>query len=161
MGITIDEDGLMWVLTNDGMSEVRSYAIGTNTWSTKGNLNGGGSDVYSQSMFFYGTVTGPPTDGDLLSKKFSIYFDGNSAKLKKAAKRAIVRKLNSLGDGAAIDRVVIKSYIAGSVTWEDLAVDRFRAVKNFLAKGSVTPRAVREGFRRLRHSKLLSFMLTR
>lgn len=102
MGITVDEDALMWVLTNDNFSEVRSYNVMTNTWSTKSDLLVGGSDVYSQSMFFYGTVGGLPTGDDVLSKKFSVNFDGNSAELTKAAKRAIVRKLNSLGDGAGI-----------------------------------------------------------
>lgn len=142
MGITLDEDGLMWVLTNDVQSEVYSYDIGTNTWSYKGDLNVGGVDVYSQSMFFYGTVTGPPSNGDVQSKRARVFFDGNSAELTKTARATLRRKFNAIPDGADLRRVVITSYIAGSVSWPALAEGRVHAVKGFLKRLGVDARFV-------------------
>ena len=61
MGITFDDAGLMWVLTDDVLSELATFDVdsGTVTLIANGDLlNIAGDDYYTQSAVYYGEVTG-------------------------------------------------------------------------------------------------------
>ena len=61
MGITFNDDGLMYILTDDNLSELATYNFDTNTKTILNGgtlLNVGGVNYYTQSAVYYGEVTG-------------------------------------------------------------------------------------------------------
>lgn len=66
MGITFDDAGLMWVLTDDILSELATFDVGSGTVTIISNgdrLHIDGSTYYTQSAVYYGEVTGDGSGG--------------------------------------------------------------------------------------------------